>query len=793
MTAGAMTSAAGARTTAATPVRTASADLLLQRKCSCGASTASVTDKCEDCRAKTFQRKLSIGSSNDPLELEADRVADQVMNASASPRVAAAPLSIQRFSGESGGELGSAPASVDRVLGNAGRPLEPALQQDMEQRFGHDFSRVRVHTGGAAEQSARDVSARAYTVGTRVVFGAGGFAPSTRAGRRLIAHELTHVVQQSAEAKVIRCSPDSDDDDEPVRARPTSCPGGAVPMNGVCLTDAVMNALPSADFDLKRADSIAKKRESAFVEEHNRSERTEKKYAKKSPYGLSQGYQRVLKQYSSDPEWKKKYDLETLQKIVQEQLPESATAHAQDVREILSASTWTGVEQMELDKLKEDIKGWTKEEQELARYLLWSWFESGEKGRSPLAAKKVIIEATARHLEQWLRLADKARDEDCRGNQPGFVEKLYRLYGIDRCKPWFGGVYDSWDHGPSELNHFRRQMQLRLAEDETPRTLVFMCVQQYRRQTNQDEQLKRMQAQALVGTLTHVASVGVPGFRPTPRIKGLQPGREESNVRPAAGGFLKVGDIYSPGPETFLGPHQVVAVSEGVEVMKPVPRMPAPNRALSEGTPGRGGQTIPVPSKRLSNAAQKLLSPGPTEPTQKPLSPGPTELASPKALAAKQRSVKFARSHPQIRLPGVLEIRGDTIPKGEISERIVSAVLDYRLGPGSADTAWNTNFAAFVVSLPSGELVLEARNIPVVEHSEIVLVEELKLIRLNHPGSTVQQIFSEREPCLSCSKEIRDSIGTGVKIFYFMPAKHGRGRRAATLRELYYPSTTTDE
>lgn len=72
-----------------------------------------------------------------------------------------------------------------------------ALQQDMQGRFGHDFSSVRVHTGADAEQSARDISANAYTVGHHIVFGAGRYAPTTHEGRRLIAHELTHVLQQS--------------------------------------------------------------------------------------------------------------------------------------------------------------------------------------------------------------------------------------------------------------------------------------------------------------------------------------------------------------------------------------------------------------------------------------------------------------------------------------------------------------------------------------------------------------------------------------------------------------------
>ena len=171
---------------------------LLQRKCACGASAPSLTSECAECKSKKrLQTKLTIGASNDPLEQEADRVADQVMAASAHSAVSGAPPRIQRFTGQASQNANTAPASVDRFLGSSGKPLDPALQQDMEQRFGHDFSRVRVHSGAAAEQSARAVSANAYTAGHNIVFGAGRFAPGTHEGRRLIAHELTHVVQQS--------------------------------------------------------------------------------------------------------------------------------------------------------------------------------------------------------------------------------------------------------------------------------------------------------------------------------------------------------------------------------------------------------------------------------------------------------------------------------------------------------------------------------------------------------------------------------------------------------------------
>ena len=177
----------------------AHAGLLLQRKCACGSPTESLTGKCAQCSGnKRLQTKLAIGASNHPLEQEADRVADQVLAASAYSAVHGAQPHIQRFTGQASKGAGSVPPSVDRVLASSGKPLEPALRQDMEQRFGHDFSNVQVHSGAAAEQSARDVSAHAYTVGRDIVFGTGQFTPATQEGRRLIAHELTHVVQQGS-------------------------------------------------------------------------------------------------------------------------------------------------------------------------------------------------------------------------------------------------------------------------------------------------------------------------------------------------------------------------------------------------------------------------------------------------------------------------------------------------------------------------------------------------------------------------------------------------------------------
>jgi hypothetical protein len=89
------------------------------------------------------------------------------------------------------------PPIVHDVLRSPGQPLHAATRVDMEGRFGHDFSGVRVHTDPRAAASARAVDAQAYTVGNHIAFGHGRFAPSTTEGRKLLAHELTHVAQQS--------------------------------------------------------------------------------------------------------------------------------------------------------------------------------------------------------------------------------------------------------------------------------------------------------------------------------------------------------------------------------------------------------------------------------------------------------------------------------------------------------------------------------------------------------------------------------------------------------------------
>ncbi|HWF08934.1 MAG TPA: DUF4157 domain-containing protein [Bryobacteraceae bacterium] len=131
----------------------------LQRKCACGGNPGPAGE-CEACRKKRLQRK---GSD---------------------------PSSVNRHPSE-------VPPIVHEVLRSPGQPLDAKTRAFMEPRFGHDFGHVRVHTDAKAAESARAVHALAYTVGHNVVFDA-AHSPETIGSRRLLGHELAHVVQQSA-------------------------------------------------------------------------------------------------------------------------------------------------------------------------------------------------------------------------------------------------------------------------------------------------------------------------------------------------------------------------------------------------------------------------------------------------------------------------------------------------------------------------------------------------------------------------------------------------------------------
>lgn len=160
------------------------------------------------------QAKLAVGAIDDPLEREADQVADQVMRMPdpAAP-LTAAPPELQRkcaaceeedaasrvqrqATAAAPAAAAAAPAPVHRALHQPGQPLDAATRGFFEPRLGAELGGVRVHQAAEAAAAARSVGARAFTVGHDIVFAEGAFAPHTAAGRALLAHELAHVLQQ---------------------------------------------------------------------------------------------------------------------------------------------------------------------------------------------------------------------------------------------------------------------------------------------------------------------------------------------------------------------------------------------------------------------------------------------------------------------------------------------------------------------------------------------------------------------------------------------------------------------
>lgn len=216
---------------------------VLRRTCSCGQHTASGTE-CSECskRRLSLRRtsapqgthvrpKLAVGPADDPLEREADRVADAVvasrdmpmgLGLSTWPRIQRIPCP------GPGGEVReeekeAAPATTesapvanerteeeeptlqgisDRVLdaqATSGRPLPAAVRRDMGERMGADFSRVRIHTDSEAVGLSSALGAHAFTYGSHIFFNQGKFDPGSRQGQHVLAHELAHTLQQNGQ------------------------------------------------------------------------------------------------------------------------------------------------------------------------------------------------------------------------------------------------------------------------------------------------------------------------------------------------------------------------------------------------------------------------------------------------------------------------------------------------------------------------------------------------------------------------------------------------------------------
>ena len=156
-----------------------------------------------------LQHKLEIGQPNDPYEKEADRVADQVMrmpepeiqrkcgSCEQEEKIQQKPL-VQR-SVATGGNKSVSPGISSKIASTrgSGSSLPKATQQEMGSKIGADFSGVKIHTDNTAVQLSQDLGAKAFTVGNDIYFNKGQYNPTSGDGKRLMAHELVHTVQQT--------------------------------------------------------------------------------------------------------------------------------------------------------------------------------------------------------------------------------------------------------------------------------------------------------------------------------------------------------------------------------------------------------------------------------------------------------------------------------------------------------------------------------------------------------------------------------------------------------------------
>ena len=172
--------------------------------------TRQVVSGASDNNGPTIQTKLEVGASNDHYEMEADRIAEKIIgttlpsNEGETSQSDASTASVQRVESTStgsavGAEGGQASTETDSAINSMkgnGKGLPADILESMEQKFGADFSQVNIHTGPQSSALNQDLSAKAFTTGNDVFFKDGEYSPETTEGQKVLAHELTHVLQQ---------------------------------------------------------------------------------------------------------------------------------------------------------------------------------------------------------------------------------------------------------------------------------------------------------------------------------------------------------------------------------------------------------------------------------------------------------------------------------------------------------------------------------------------------------------------------------------------------------------------
>jgi outer membrane protein OmpA-like peptidoglycan-associated protein len=205
-------------------------------------------------------RAVSVSQPTDATEVHADRVADRVLSSAPCPACSAGLPCARCGADVERGAEGSAPPLAQTPTLDHGRPLDRETRQFFEPRFRRDLGGVRIHAGEHDGALARSFAARAFTTGEDIVFAPGEYAPGTDSGRRLIAHELAHVVQPTPAGRIAR-QPDAGvaggmdagaTGAGPADAGPAALPGGVPPPAPTPMFDSLFGACATPEEGVRR-------------------------------------------------------------------------------------------------------------------------------------------------------------------------------------------------------------------------------------------------------------------------------------------------------------------------------------------------------------------------------------------------------------------------------------------------------------------------------------------------------------------------------------------------------------
>ncbi len=542
--------------------------------------------------------KLATDKLGDGYEREADRVSSHVSSMSPDTATSGLPRPIQRVSPASTGHADTAPPSVERALASPANPLEPALRQDMEQRFGHDFSRVRVHSGSAAEQSTLDMHAHGYTVGHHIVFGAGRFAPGTREGRGLLAHELTHVAQQNGAMLLVQRAPVGDrrwTQDEAAARYRGRLMAGRIRTHGVLSKEA----RAKINRELAYFEGSAKE---AYLKEVRPALVAVTEIEMPAEHVVPHGPRPIrLSLLADDPYPRSFTDDEIyapLKELEQKDKAELAQAREREIEDLRQRTKgWGGDQAFALDLLRP-----------LLRYSV---------NVDPRAVSDAIRQPILSRYRTWLLAVDKERHKECEARPSGIsgiaAESRAKFQNDDPCVSWFAEPYG---HGPSELEDLERHLRLNRGGtvSGSPAEVVSWDVFEYRKKTDPSMLEQYQIAAAMVGALPALA-----GARPGGTVSPIVTAEEETPVAgtlsPPVAGFGR--DPVTAAPSAPVSADVPPPPSRPVAGFGRDPVTAAPSAPVSADVP-------PPPSRPVAGFGRDPVTAAPSAPVSADVPPPPS-------------------------------------------------------------------------------------------------------------------------------------------------------------------------